>query len=504
MDNSDKNMDNQDNKKQETTKNTEKKENTDKNTNDFVKKIGEGIKHVFGMRQTKYGTNTVVAILALLGVLVIANFIAKKENIRWDLTKSKKYSLSDQTKRVLENVDQDIKVTLFYQASDAEKTNADNLLKEYKELSSHIQTEFIDPDTNPAAARQYGIDRYGTIIFKMGDKSEQTTTASESDFTSSILKLTRNEVKKIYFLDGHGEKDIEGMDQSSYSIVKASLEKEGYEVAKLSLLTKPEIPQDLAVLVIAGPQKKLLDKEKEVIEKYVDDGGKLFLLTDPLSEVKVDTGFSSLVSKWGINSDNHVVIDPKLYFWTDPSAPVINDWASHQITEKLSAAFFPGVGEISAASDASADYTITSLASTSADSWLEMDVDNQQVAFDKDKDKQGPISIAVAAEKAPSTSEDGNTEPNQKNPRLIVVGDSDFAVDAYADALGNQDFFLNSVDYLASEEDLISIRPKDEEERTVALTGGQSKAIFYGTVFGMPVVVIIAGILVWIRRRKKK
>ena len=465
--------------------------------------MGNGIKHVFGMRQTKYGTNTAVAILALLGVLVIANFIVKKENVRFDLTKSKKYSLSDQTKKVLERVDQDVQVTLFYQASNPERANAENLLNEYKEISSYIQTEFIDPDKNPAEARKFEIDRYGTVIFEMGDKKEMATMASETEFTSSILKLTRDEIKKIYFLDGHAEKDIEGMDQSSYSLVKTSLEKEGYEVAKLSLLTKPEIPEDLAVLVIAGPQKKLLDKEKEVIEKYIDDGGKMLLLIDPKSEVKEDTGFSSFISKWGVNSDRHVVIDPKLYFWTDPSAPVINTWATHQITEKLSAAFFPGVGEISTANDAPAEYIVTSLAGTSPESWLEKDVDKREVEFNEDKDKKGPISVAVVVEKT-TTSDEESSEENKSNTRLIVVGDSDFAVDGFTDSLGNQDFFLNSINYLASEEDLISIRPKDEEERTVALTGGQSKVIFYGTVFGMPAIVVLIGILVWIRRRRKK
>lgn len=490
---------NKENKKQETTDNTEK---TEKNKDDFMNKTKKGIKHVFGMRQTKYGTNTAVAILALVGILVIANFIAKKENVRWDLTKSKKYSLSDQTKKVLDRVDQDLKITLFYQASGAEKANAENLLNEYKELSDRIQTEFIDPDKNPAEAKSYGISRYGTVIFEMGDKREEATIASETEFTSSILKLTKDEVKKIYFLQGHSEKNIEGMEQTSYSIVKKSLEKEGYEVAKLSLLTKPKIPEDLSVLVIAGPQKGLLKKEKEVIEKYVDDGGKLFLLIDPKSEVKVDTGFSSFVSKWGVHSDRHVVIDPKLYFWTDPSAPVIQDWATHQITEKLSAAFFPGAAEISASENAPAEFNITSLAGTSPDSWLEMNTDQKEVEFNKDKDKKGPISIAVVVEGVSTSDEEGNDE-NKNNTRLVVVGDSDFAIDGYADSLGNQDFFLNSVNYLAQEEDLISIRPKDEEERTVALTGGQSKTIFYGTVFGMPLIVVVAGIIVWIRRKRK-
>lgn len=171
---------NKDNKKQEITNSKEKdmktsaeEKNMNKKPGNYIDKFKKGLKHVFGMRQTKYGTNTAVAILALLGILILANFIAKKENIRWDLTKSKKYTLSDQTKNVLDRLDQDIKVTLFYQTDNPEKANAENLLNEYKEINNRIQAEFIDPDKNPAEANRYGISRYGTVIFEMGEKKEQ-------------------------------------------------------------------------------------------------------------------------------------------------------------------------------------------------------------------------------------------------------------------------------------------------------------------------------------------
>ena len=292
------------------------------------------------------------------------------------------------------------------------------------------------------------------------------------------------------------------MDEAGYGMVKTSLEKEGYKVSKLSMLTKPKVPEDASVLVIAGPQKKLLDKEMEEIEKYVDNGGKLFLLIDPVTEVKASTGFSKLVKKWGVHSDRNVVIDPVQYFWTDPSAPVVSEWETHQITDKLPAAFFPGVGEMSPADDAPLEYVVTSLAKTSSSSWLEKDAGTSEVKFDEGKDKQGPISIAVAVQEQSQAEEGGDDD--QEMTRLVLIGDSDFASSGFSDALGNQDFFLNSVNYLAEDEDLISIRPKDEEQRTVALTGRQAQLIFYTTVFGMPAIVVIVGILVWLKRRKKR
>jgi ABC-type uncharacterized transport system involved in gliding motility auxiliary subunit len=426
----------------------------------------------------------------------LLNVIAKKENVRWDLTKSKKYTLSDQTQEVLKRLDKEIKVTAFYQAGNPEKEEAENLLKEYQEKSNKIKVEFVDPDKKPTIARQYGIERYGTIIFESNGKREQALTSTESDLTSSILKLTKTEKKHIYFLSGHSEKDIENMEQDGISVVKSSLEKEGFEVSSLSLLTKPEIPQDTSVLVIVGPQKKLLDKEKEVIGKYLDDGGKLFVLLDPKSEVKEDVGLSDLLKKWGIEWDRSVVLDPEQYFWTDVSAPVITKWEFHQITNKLSAAFFPGVSEMVQAKDAPADVTVTSLAQTSPSSWLERDTETKQAKFDEKVDKKGPISIACVAQK--------QGENTTKKARIVAVGDSDFIQNGFSEALGNQDFFLNSIDFLAEEEELISIRPKEEEKRTVALTGKQAQMIFYTTVFGMPACVVFLGILVWIKRRKRR
>ena len=497
-------MDNKDNLKKESSTESveEKKKLEDKKEKPSVfKRIGKGIKNVFGMRQTKHGTNTIVAILAMLGILILINFIAIKENVRWDLTKNKKYTLSDQTKKVLENLDEEIDVTLFYQTGNPERENAENLIKEYQEINNKINYQLVDPDKKPTEAKKYGIERYGTTVFEQGDKTEQAVAATETDFTSSILKLSRDEEKHIYFLEGHGEKDIDAMDEINYGLVKTSLEKEGYKVSKLSLLTKPEIPEDASVIVIAGPQKKLLDKESEAIEKYIDNGGKLFLLLDPLSEVKGSTGFSKFLTKWGIHSDRNVVIDSEQYFWTDPSAPVISSWEPHQITDKLPAAFFPGVGEISPADNAPVEFMVTSLAKTSANSWLEKDLNNKQVQFDEGTDVMGPVSIAVAAQEQSQAAEG---EEEGKNARLVVVGDSDFASSGFSDALGNQDFFLNSINFLAEDEELISIRPKEEEQRTVALTGRQAQMIFYSTVFGMPAMVIITGILVWVMRRKKR
>ncbi|GAH82944.1 unnamed protein product, partial [marine sediment metagenome] len=158
------------------------------------------------------------------------------------------------------------------------------MIDEYKALNSKLSVEYIDPDIKPTVARQYGITRYGTLIFEQGDKKEQALTTTESDLTSSLLKLTRDEIKTIYFLTGHNEKDIEAMTELGYATISSLLEREGYQVKKLSLVTEKKVPADAEVVVLAGPKKKILDKEKIELNKYLKNGGKMLALLDPSNE----------------------------------------------------------------------------------------------------------------------------------------------------------------------------------------------------------------------------
>lgn len=464
------------------------------NLKKFFRKIGE----ILGLRQTKYGANTVLAILVFLGILILINFIFYKENIRFDLTKNKKFTLSNQTKKVLKQINQEIKIIGFFQKET--QSEAENLLKEYQAQNKKIKVEFIDPDAKPALAQKYGIERYGTLILEMGDRKQEITESSESDITSGILKLIEKEKekKKIYFLTGHGEKDIESGGDRSYTKIKHQLEKENYEVKTINLITKPEIPRDTAVLIIASPKNKILDKEKEIISNFLDKNGKVFILLDPKSEVKEEVGFSDILAKWGIEVNNNLVIDPVNYFLEDVGTIVIDKWILHKITENLPSVFFPGVSKVSPKKDLPKDITVQTLAKTSNRSWLEANFANRNVKFDAGQDEKGPISIAVTAEKEKKDNE------KKAGARLAVFGDSDFAVDAFSNILSNQDLFINTVDWLVEKEELISIRPKEQENRQVNLSGRQAKLVFYFTVIGMPLIVIVAGIAVWINRKKRR
>lgn len=459
-----------------------------------------------GARQTKFGSNTLVLILALLGILILVNYIVRKESgtLRYDMTKNKQYTLSDQSRKVLKNIKDDIKITAFFQSDNPGRAQLENLLDEYRAKNSHIKFEFVDPDKTPTKAKEYGITRYGTIIFEKGDKKEQTTGFTESDLTSGILKLNRDKKKVVYFTTGHKEKDISKTDEKGYSTIKSTLEKEGFEVKILNLVTSSNVPDNASVIIIAGPQKAFLDKEREVLKKYLNEkNGKLFALIDPRKEIKEDIKFSDFLNEWGITLTDGIVIDPSKAFFGDVAAPVVEKWESHQITEGLSAAFFPGVQMATKNEKAPENILTSDLGKTSNDSWLETNLGTEKVKYEADTDKKGPISIGAAAHKT-TTVKEGDQDVVKEGLRVVAIGDSDFAVNGFESFLGNQDLFINSVHWLAQEEELISIRPKEEDKRTVALTGTQGRVIFYTTVVIMPLVIIGIGIYVWMRRRKRR
>ncbi|GAH82220.1 unnamed protein product, partial [marine sediment metagenome] len=211
----------------------------------------------------------------------------------------------------------------------------------------------------------------------------------------------------------------------------------------------------------------------------------------------------------GVKIEDGVVIDPSKYFWTDVGSPVIEKWENHQITSSISPAFFSGVAMVDKAAEHPENVEVDSLALTSSESWLEKDLKTGKAKYTDGTDTQGPISIAMVVtglEDEEEESEEKSEEDKKEatSPRIVVVGDSDFANNVFADSLGNFDFFINSIDWLAEEQELISIRPKEQEQRKVTLTGSQSKFIFYSTVIGMPLIVIIIGIGVWMDRKRKR
>ncbi|NLB95960.1 MAG: GldG family protein [Armatimonadetes bacterium] len=456
---------------------------------------GKAAKAAIFNPSTGAGINTTALTLIVLAILVMVNYIAGRHKYQVDLTRQHLYTLSPQTKEVVKNLKDEVQITAIYQLAGrrgAEGQRARDLLKQYKDISPKIKFEMLDPVAEPAKAMAKGVQTMDVIWVESGGRKETVYTVGEQEISSAILKVTRPEKKKVYFLFGHGERDIESYERDGLSDAKSLLEKLNYETSKLILQTVKEIPADCSVLVVAGPKNGLPANEQKMLAKYLENGGKMLLMLDPKSPVPTE-----LVSPWGVEVGNNIVIDPRL----GPGQALVEKFEFHQITKDLQIALFPLARSVSPATTSPDGVTVLSLAKTPSMAWAETKLEGP---YQQDGDDlPGPVSLAVVAQKEQFADSPNQADDKKKSTRLIVVGNSTFATNAAFQAvnLSDAEFFLNSVNWLAEEEALVNIPPKEPERNTITLMDSTSRWIFLTTVLIVPFGVLLSGVFIWWRRR---
>lgn len=460
-----------------------------------------------------YSGNTVLIVVLVLGILGLANYFLAKHNHRWDFTSAKAHSLSGQSISVLKALKTDVSFKAFFREGNYGRAALENLLKIYAYHSPRVRYEFVDPDKNPGLVKRYGVTQDGTTIIEAGDKEGRVTTTSEEDITNALIKATRAQKKVIYFLEGHGEESVDGTGDNSYATVKTELEKLGYEVKKQNLALADRFPQDCALLVVPGPQKDLLPNEYETIKAYLGRGGRALVLVDP----ETPTLLPLFLADYGFKLENDIVVDTvSRLLGGDYFMPVVSEYEPHAITDKFGyATFFPYARSVEAGEIKPEGATVTVLAKTSPNSWSERELDQKEVKFNPAKDKQGPIALAVVSEfkvkpAAPAATDaaagaaprtEAAAAPAETEARIAVVGDSDFAKNRYYGLSGNGNFFLNLANWLTEEADLVAIQPKTQTPRTISLTPSQGRLVFLASVVILPLLALLFGVSVWVRRR---
>lgn len=470
------------------------------------------LKRFLSSRQAKYGSNAFILTISVIGIVCLVNYMVHRYNVRWDLTQNKTFSLSEQTIKILSNLDDEVKITLFFGVQNSAKQQVIDLIGNYKYYAGdNLSYEVVDPFRSPGKARQYEVKFDGTTILEFGKKKKSITGTAEQDFTSALLNITKDSIPKIYFLQGHGELDPDGFDQmKGMSSLKQLLEKENYVTEKLYLIEKKVIPSDARVLVVAGPQKPLLSVERDQIKKFIDQGGKALVLLSP----QVTTGLESMLATYGVKLGNNLVIDPASNFWGgDALSPAVRNYKYHEITKDLKAfTIFPRARSVNLEKKLPDGITGTELAQTSPQSWGETDLKELRKIKRDQADMGGPLSLAVSLKKevkSPEKKDDKKDDKDNKDKkddkaketRLVVIGNTLFAANAMSKAPGNSDFFMNTVAWLAQEEDLISIRAKAPDQRQIELTNQQLGFIRNVSIFVIPALVLILGFFVWWQRR---
>jgi ABC-type uncharacterized transport system involved in gliding motility auxiliary subunit len=391
-----------------------------------------------------------------------------------------------------------------------------------------VTTEYIDPDKQPTIASQNQIQQYGTILFKYKGRTERVTSAqgqeiAEQDLTNGIIKAVSGQQRKVYFVRGHGERDTASGERDGYNAIAAALGRENYMVETLVLAQAGAVPDDAAVVVVAGPKTDFFPPEIDALKKYLDNAGKLLLELDPPAQADSAplTNLIALAHEWGMDIGNNVVVDASgmgRLIGTDASVPVVATYGAHPITENFSfVTAFPLARSVTPVMGGVNGRTAQPFAETSAQSWAEADIKDLQanggrVAFDDTKgDLKGPITIgaaasaASAAPPAPAPAPAAETPPDPEAPkpetRVAVVGDSDFAANAGLGIQGNRDLFMNTIGWLSQQENLIAIRPKNPEDRRITLTETQQRNIIWLSLLVIPASIFGTGVYSWARRR---
>jgi ABC-type uncharacterized transport system involved in gliding motility auxiliary subunit len=474
----------------------------------------EDVLRIVGRRQMKYGANSFVLVAVVLGILGAVNYLVFRHSKRWDLTKGQRYSLSDQTRKILAGLKEDVKIVYFQRAANAGE--GPDRLKEYEHASPRVKTEFIDPVAKPGRARDYEITAVPTLVVERGAKREKISNDSEQDISNALIKVTRDSKKTVCFASGEGEADLDDVADGGLSGAKAALAKNQYETKKVVLLQESKLPQDCTVLVVAGPQKDLLPQVVDQIRAYVKGGGKAMLMEEP--ELKTSfPNFSALLKEWNIETARDVVLDYSLQnqlSGTGALTPLAAQYPYHEITKdfRLATAFHTA-RSMKAGSASPAGVHAQNLVETSSQSWAESDLSlKEPVEQNEGKDQKGPISLAAVAtielespspapSPSPSPAAEDAAKPKKPEARVVAFGDVDFASNAFLGFPGNADLFLNSVAWLAQDADLISIRPKEADDQRLFLTGQQVQNVFLLSLVLLPGLFVVLGIFSWWRRR---
>jgi ABC-type uncharacterized transport system involved in gliding motility auxiliary subunit len=450
-------------------------------------------------RQTKYAAYATVYVLVVLMIATIANVLANRHNKSFDSTANKRYSLSAQTAKIANELKENATITYFDQPKNFQRGK--DLLEQYSNLSHKIHVEYVDVEKEPQLARREGITNAGTALVQVGNRKEPARSLTEEGVTGAFIRDLKNTTRTVCFVGGSGEHQITDSGDDGYSILKNLLSKDEYQAKTISLLEKTEIPSDCTVLAIGGPTKDYSQPEVDAIKKYVENGGRaLFMLDPPFKvgklEVAENAALTNVLQGWGVTLDKNLIFDlnpiSQITGWGAQVA-LVTSYGSHPIVNdiKRTATGFPLARGIEVKSTDKSN--VQKLFDTSETSFATSNLTSAEIHPDDPKNRKGPLTLAAAGTY--------NTGKENLQGRFVVVGSSGWPTNHYLPYNGNPDLALNTVNWLASDEDLISIRPKDQEDRRITLTAAQFNLVRTTSQFLLPLAVMVVGITVWWKRR---
>lgn len=454
-------------------------------------------------RSTKYAVNTAIMSMVFVLIIGMVGVMSIKYKIRVDLTEDGRYTLSDQTIKILRSLDEEVEAIAFYRSDERTRQAMHDLLTEYSYYSPNFSFRFVDPDRSPTEAVKYRVSSYRTTLLRYGDKEEVIGTESENKLTNALIRLLSEGQKVIYFVKGHGEKRIDSKAGDGYSLVAEAIRRENHEVRDLLLVSAAKVPDDAAVLVVSGPGTDFLEGELGKITDYVRGGGRVLFMLDPGGA----NGLVDYLGQFGFEVGNDLIIDKlsQVYGANYLTPVVVQYHPDHPVTREFElATFFPAARSVHIREDLTRGRY--DLAKTGEKSWsVTGELTEKELEFDPERHMGGPISLA-AVTAVEVVLESKQTEAGEQSlkkwGKIVVLGDSDLVSNTHLKLAGNRDFFLNTLNWLAEENVLISVRRKEPGLSPLMLTASQGRFVFWLCMVIVPSLVLAVGVGVAARRRR--
>jgi ABC-type uncharacterized transport system involved in gliding motility auxiliary subunit len=468
----------------------------------------ESFRALFGQRSTRYGAGAVVYTALFVALLVGLNYLGTRYHHRWDVTEAGVYTLSPQSRRVVEDLAKTLQMTAFVEGGIDPGLEA--LLDTYRYAApEHVEARLVDPDREPVLVDQMKITSAPSIHLAYANESFVVTKPSEETITNGIIRVAGAQKKTVYFLQGFGQLPVDDeADPKGYSAAKLALEQENYDVRTAVWPALETIPADADAVVIPGIGEGVSDHSLSILERYLDGGGHLVVAVGPREG---DARLTTLLARWGAKLGDDIVIDQELQLFSGPRLgvqPLSNDYGAHPITEGFRGyAVFPQTRTVEADATGKNGVVATGLVKTGPSSWAETQVDavfDDGLANLDGEDRRGPVTVAVAIEA--TLADMGKSAPAEGDgkARLVVFGTPLFAVNQQLTQRGvNGDLFLNAIGWLVGQEELVSVRPRSIRSSRAELTAEQATSFFYLSVLFIPEFLVLLGVAVSWRRRSR-
>jgi ABC-type uncharacterized transport system involved in gliding motility auxiliary subunit len=468
----------------------------------------------FRSRRVQYGAGSIASVLLVAGILGLAAGLTGWHPLRWDTTSEQTQSLSPASLALLKEVTVPLSMTIFMPEGAGERQGAKEVVQLYGYHNSKVSYRFVDPEREPLKAQQAGYRFAGNVLLDYQGRRQMADQTTENAITNALRKILKKERQKVYFVAGHGERDLDDPKPGGFQVAKTALDNEGYEVESLNLLSRGAVPQDAAVVIVAGPKKPLLSTEVQALKAYLEKGGRLFIMLEAFE----DGGLQGFLAGYGVALDNGLILDVNQVSQSlglSAVMPLVSQYGPAKITQdfKNLVTIYPMARPLILHKN-HPDVSLLALATTMSTSYEKLGkewIKDEKAAFDAKTDKKGPFTVGAQVEIKLTP---GKTEPAGKGDKppappegaktyLVVFGDTDFAANSFFNLFGNGDLFLNTTNFLARAMEQITVRGAGKAQ-FLSLSSGQIWALFLVCLAGAPLVMLAAGIWAYRRRRARR